>query len=183
MSLTLLVDGPRWRDHLESVAAAHPGLVPVAKGNGYGFALGRLARKTQWLRDRGHDVPALAVGTYDELGAVAQRCGGDLVVLTPWRPWLEPLDADLARRVIHTVSRVADLPALLAQDPRARVVLEQQTSMRRHGMTSRELWQAADLLRKHPGARLFRAAPAARAAISTRSRGCSPMRWPPTSGR
>ena len=34
MTLTLTVDGARWRGHLESYADAHPGLVPVAKGNG-----------------------------------------------------------------------------------------------------------------------------------------------------
>ena len=59
MSLILTVDGPRWRAHLESVAAAHPGIVPVAKGNGYGFTLARLARKAQWLRDRGWVVIVL----------------------------------------------------------------------------------------------------------------------------
>ena len=44
MSLTLTVDGPRWREHLLAVARANPGIVPVAKGNGYGFGIGRLAR-------------------------------------------------------------------------------------------------------------------------------------------
>ena len=73
MSLTLTVDGPRWRAHLESVADAHPGIVPVAKGNGYGFTLGRLARKAQWLRDCGHDVTTLVVGTYGEIPEVASR--------------------------------------------------------------------------------------------------------------
>ena len=68
MSLTLTVDGDRWRAHLRAVAEAHPGLVPVAKGNGYGFGLGRLARKAAWL---GCDT--LAVGTYSELPAVASR--------------------------------------------------------------------------------------------------------------
>ena len=58
--------------------------MPVAKGNGYGFALGRLARKAQWLR-RLRDT--LAVGTYDELAEVARRFAGDLLVLTPWRPF------------------------------------------------------------------------------------------------
>ncbi|MEV5000433.1 alanine racemase [Nocardioides sp. LML1-1-1.1] len=150
--LALTVDGPRWRAHLESVAAAHPGIVPVAKGNGYGFTLGRLARKAQWLAERGHDVRTLAVGTYDELPEVAQRWAGDLLVLTPWRPWV-PLPQDaLARRVVHTVSRVEDLRDLLHADPAARVVLERMTSMRRHGMAARELWEAGELLRKHPGA-------------------------------
>ena len=37
MSLSLYVDGDRWRSHLRSVLAPHPTLVPVIKGNGYGF--------------------------------------------------------------------------------------------------------------------------------------------------
>jgi hypothetical protein len=154
MSLTLTVDGPRWRAHLEKVASSQPGLVPVAKGNGYGFTLGRLARKTQWLADRGHDITCLAVGTYDELGDVASRWSGDLLVLTPWRPFVEPPDPALEKRVIHTVSRYDDLRLLLAADPAARLVLEHATSMRRHGMTGRELWEAGSLLRKHPGVRV-----------------------------
>ena len=52
MSLTLTVDGDRWRRHLRAVADRTPGLVPVAKGNGYGFGLGRLARKADWLGRR-----------------------------------------------------------------------------------------------------------------------------------
>lgn len=154
MSLELHVDGPRWRAHLESVAAGHPGLVPVCKGNGYGFTLARLARKVQWLADRGHDVTALAVGTYTELPEVAQRWAGDVVVLTPWRPWIGVPDALPTRRLIHTVSRLDDLRALLALDPTARIVLERTTSMLRHGMAARELWEAGELLRKHPGARV-----------------------------
>ena len=81
MSLTLTVDGDRWRRHLRTVADRTPGLVPVAKGNGYGFGLGRLARKADWL-----GVDTLAVGTYDELPEVAQRFDGDLLVLTPVAP-------------------------------------------------------------------------------------------------
>lgn len=154
MTLTLTVDGPRWRTHLETVAAAHPGIVPVAKGNGYGFTLGRLARRSQWLAERGHEVTTLAVGTYDELPEVAQRWDGDLLVLTPWRPWVPLPEARTAKRLVHTVSRLSDLRDLLAADPAARIVVERMTSMRRHGMSAGELWQAGDLLRKHPGARV-----------------------------
>ncbi|KAA1426745.1 alanine racemase [Nocardioides antri] len=158
MSLTLTVDGPRWRAHLESFADTHPGIVPVAKGNGYGFTLGRLARKAQWLRDRGHDVTTLAVGTYDEIGEVASRWAGDILVLTPWRPFIEsetvPFDASVRKRVIHTVSRLVDLEQLLTDAPTARVLLERTTSMKRHGMSSRELWEAGEVLRRHPDARL-----------------------------
>ncbi|MBM9459962.1 alanine racemase [Nocardioides sp. zg-536] len=154
MSLTLRVDGPRWRAHLESVAEATPGLVPVAKGNGYGFTNARLARRAQWLAERGHDVRTLAVGTYLELPDVAQRWSGDLLVLTPWRPWVPLPEPEVARRLVHTVSRAEDLRLLLDADPRARVVLERMTSMRRHGMSARELWEAGDVLRRHPGARV-----------------------------
>lgn len=141
MSLTLTVHGERWRRHLLAVAAENPGLVPVAKGNGYGFTLGRLARKSQWLAERGHGVDTLAVGTYDELPEAATRFPGSLLVLTPWRPFGAALDLapDLADRVIHTVSREEDLVALLELDPRARYVLEEVTTMLRHGLTARQL--------------------------------------------
>ena len=154
MSLTLTVDGPRWRTHLESVADAHPGIVPVAKGNGYGFTLGRLARKAQWLRDGGHDVTTLAVGTYDEIAEVATRWDGDILVLTPWRPFVDAIDPGLAKRVIHTVSRLADLEQLLTLAPTARIVLERTTSMQRHGMSGRDLWEAGEVLRRHPDSHL-----------------------------
>ena len=157
MSLTLTVDGPRWRAHLERVADAHPGIVPVAKGNGYGFTLGRLARKAQWLRDRSHDVTTLAVGTYDEIAEVATRWHGDILVLTPWRPFVEaesPLDPAVRKRLIHTVSRLGDLEQLLTIDPTARILLERTTSMQRHGMSGRELWEAGEVLRRHPEGRV-----------------------------
>ena len=148
MALTLHVDGDRWRRHLKDVAEATPGLVPVLKGNGYGFGLGRLARRSQWLADHGFDVDTVAVGTYEELPEVAQRFHGDLLVLTPWRPFGAALDLpdDLARRVIHTVSREEDLHALLERHRGARFVLEHLTSMRRHGLTGRTLRSSAGWL-------------------------------------
>ena len=156
MTLTLTVDGDRWRAHLREVAEANPGLVPVAKGNGYGFTLGRLARRTQWLHDQGLGGDTLAVGTYDELSHVAERFDGDLLVLTPWRPFGAALEVDpkLADRVVHTVSRVSDARELLARQPDARFVLERLTSMLRHGLTARELREAATVVAEHPRARL-----------------------------
>jgi alanine racemase len=151
MTLRLLVDGDRWRHHLRHVADATPGLTPVLKGNGYGFGLHRLARKAGWL-----GVDTVAVGTYPELAEVAPRYDGDLLVLTPWRPFGPALEVDpgLAKRVVHTVSRVEDVAALLERDPHARIVLELVTSMRRHGLTRRELEAAAEEVRRHPGVRL-----------------------------
>lgn len=146
MTLTLSVNGNVWREHLISTAEATPGLVPVAKGNGYGFGLGRLARRAQWLAERGAAqgetwADTLAVGTYDELAQVADRFDGSLLVLTPWRPFGAALEVPpaLAHRVIHTVSRAEDLSALLERQPDARYVLEVVTSMLRHGMDARAL--------------------------------------------
>jgi alanine racemase len=155
MSLTLTVDGDRWRNHLRQVAEATPGLVPVAKGNGYGFGLHRLARRTQWLHDQGLGGDTIAVGTYEELPEVAQRFHGDLLVLTAWRPFGGALEVpdQLAARVIHTVSRTEDARDLLARQRDARFVVEVRTSMQRHGHTRQELADTVALLRKldhHP---------------------------------
>jgi alanine racemase len=154
--LQLTVDGERWRAHLRRIAEVHPGLVPVAKGNGYGFGLGRLARKAQWLCDQGLGVDTIAVGTYEELPEVADRYAGDLLVLTPWRPFADPgtLAAKHARRVVHTVGRLDDLERLLELQPSARLVLERLTSMRRHGLSAQDLRTAVGRVSAHPHARL-----------------------------
>jgi hypothetical protein len=142
MALTLRVDGDRWRAHLQDVHDRHPGIVPVAKGNGYGFGMARLARKAQWL-----GVDTLAVGTYEEIPLVEQRFAGSILVLTPWRPF-NPLPDD--GRVIHTVGRIEDLAALIehgiATGQRPRVVLERLTSMKRHGFSAAGLREAGRLV-------------------------------------
>lgn len=138
MTLALHVDGDRWRAHLRQVAEQRTGIVPVIKGNGYGFGLGRLARKSAWL-----GVPAVAVGTPAELSPVASRYDGDLVVLTPARSFETlPDDVDPAR-VIRTVDRVEDLGQLASSGENPRVLLELMTSMKRHGFTPRGLREAS----------------------------------------
>ncbi len=99
------------------------------------------------------DVDTIAVGTYCELGEVASRFDGDLLVLTPWRPFGPELELDpaLERRVVHTVGRLDDLEALLARSPEARVVLERRTSMLRHGFDAAGLRAAGALVRSRPG--------------------------------
>lgn len=123
MPLTLHVDQARWREHLRTTW--DPAIVPVVKGNGYGF--GR-----EWLLDQAiaFGATTVAVGTYQELPA---KLTTEVVVLSPWRPYL---DAPTAQQVIHTVSRLADLVTI---PPRSRVLVEVQTSMRRHGIGVGEL--------------------------------------------
>jgi alanine racemase len=149
MSLVLHVDGDRWRAHLRRTAAERPGLVPVIKGNGYGFGLGRLARRSAWL-----GVDTVAVGTPHEVAAVASRFEGDVVVLTPWRSFeAAALEGADPHRVVHTVGRTEDLTALAAAHDRPRVLLELITSMKRHGFTPREL-RAAVVQARKSGVRL-----------------------------
>ena len=45
MALSLYVETDRWRAHQQSVLVEFPGIVPVAKGNGYGFTNRRLAEE------------------------------------------------------------------------------------------------------------------------------------------
>lgn len=134
MPLTLQVDAERWRRHLRTYVGEHTGIVPVAKGNGYGFGNDVLANEAADL-----GVPALAVGTYDELPSI--EFPRDVLVLSPWRP-----GTDVATGVVHTVSRVADLKDLAARGDRPHVVVEVMTSMRRHGIEPDEVPAAADLL-------------------------------------
>lgn len=157
MSLVLNVDGERWRRHLIETTTALAGIVPVIKGNGYGFGIGGLAQRSTWLNEQaeatGSHLDMIAVGTYLELRQAGSAFDGDLLVLTPWRPTGASLDIPetLSDRVIHTLSRVTDVSDVLERTPDARFVLEQLTSMRRHGMTRRELLQAAELLEGQDG--------------------------------
>ncbi len=149
MPLKLTVDADRWRKHVQTFAEATPGLVPVAKGNGYGLTLRKLAHQTEWLNSLGTGVDTLAVGTYNEVWEVATRFSGSIYVLTPWRPYSPEINPEIADRVIHTISRPEDLPLLLERQPGARVILELVTSMRRHGMTPSDLWPTAAAAREH----------------------------------
>lgn len=150
MSLVLRVDGERWRAHLTGVRARRPLVVPVAKGNGYGLGLARLARKAQWL-----GVDTLAVGIYEELPHVSQRYDGSLLVMTPWRSFNGLPEDQLSARVIHTVGRLEELEALAAHGRtsghRPRVVLERLTSMRRHGFSAPDLRAASRVVREQGG--------------------------------
>jgi hypothetical protein len=156
MPLTLHVDGPRWEAHLRAVRDAHPGIIPVVKGNGYGFGVPRLAERSSWL-----GVDTIAVGMYGEVATAAAEFGGSVLVLSPWRPFEHR--AVLEPHVVHTVGRLEDLRELAErgarQQQRPRVVLERLTSMRRHGFSARDLREAATALadadgRGGPGASL-----------------------------
>ena len=132
--LTLHVDAAGWRTALKAAAGELPGLVPVAKGNGYGFGLRRLAIESALL---GADT--IAVGTMAEVGEVAAVSSfPQIIVLTPWHPGeieLEPGTLQPGTTLVRTVGSMAGLRALDGQP----VVIECQTSLRRHGVGHRDL--------------------------------------------
>lgn len=128
MALTLYVDTGRWRAHQRSVFADFPGLVPVCKGNGYGFGHQRLAEEAALL---GADM--LAVGTAYEAGRMRELFSGDILVLTPYRRGEEPVP--LPDRVVRSASSVDGVYGLVG----SRVVVEVMSSMKRHGVTPPEL--------------------------------------------
>ena len=136
MTLTLTIDTRAWRDHVKHIHEEFPGLVPVAKGNGYGLGLDVLAREAERLNN-----DCLAVGTAHEVTTVREAgWSRDVIVLSPWRPFDETATALLDDpRVITVVSRLTDLDELRATHPGARVVVELMTSMRRHGITPQEV--------------------------------------------
>lgn len=134
MTLVLHVDGPRWRSHLERTVAANPGIVPVAKGNGYGFGLDVLLAEATRLHGA-HDVRQVAVGTYAEAHHALTAHPGDVLVLEPFRAAFDTAWPDLGSpALVHTVVTVADLAALVERAGSPRVVVEGLTSMNRFGV-------------------------------------------------
>lgn len=139
MSFELHVDAARWRRGLHAVVEGNPGIVPVIKGNGYGLGRELLAAEATEL-----GVDTIAVGTYAEVPGALATFAGDVMVLTPWRPFFT--DVVLDDRVVHTVGRVQDIAALASTSDRARVLVEGETSMSRHGLDRHELAAAVRAL-------------------------------------
>ncbi len=134
MSFSLNVDAERWRAHADAVRNDVPHLVPVTKGNGYGFGMATLAAESQRL-----DCPTIAVGQLDEVSSVHDAFRGDVLVLTPWHPVIDtavPTD----ERLIVTAGHRESLRALATTN--TRVVVELLTSMRRVGLDEEALSQS-----------------------------------------
>ena len=117
VTVRLTVYGAEWRRHVRSIVDATPGLVPVVKGNGYGFGRQTLATIASEFAD------TIAVGTIYELDGLPD--GPTPVVLTP------TLDAPEDTRAILTVGSLEHIAALGSWP--GRVVVKLASSMRRFG--------------------------------------------------
>lgn len=152
MAVTLHVDSARWRDHQARTVAANPGLVPVVKGNGYGFGPDVLLAETVRLNGA-TGLDTIAVGTYAEAPRALDAFPGDVLVMEPYRPVLHgELDVLSSPSLVHTITYRPDLDDLAARTGRPRFVVEGLTSMNRHGVPADWMDQAlagldhADLL-------------------------------------
>ena len=117
VTVTLTVRTAPWRAHVAQLASTVDGLVPVVKGNGYGFGRIALAQLASEFCD------TVAVGTIHELDGLPE--GLDAVVLTP------TLTAPASTAPILTVGSAAHIDALTGWSGRVLVKLE--SSMHRYG--------------------------------------------------
>jgi len=85
VTLRLRVDGAMWRGHVERIAAAYADVVPVVKGNGYGFGRNVLAElAVELFAETADPVPMVAIGTVHELVGLPESVRP--LVLTPPAP-------------------------------------------------------------------------------------------------
>ncbi len=117
VTIRLTVDRDRWWQHATDVAAAVEGLVPVVKGNGYGFGRANLAIAASRLS------PIIAVGTVDELDGLPDDVTA--VVLTP------TLTAPTSTDPVLTVGSHHHIDALAGWG--GRVIVKLTSPMRRYG--------------------------------------------------
>lgn len=140
VSFILKVDGDAWRAAQDRTLSRFPGLVPVIKGNGYGFGRDVLCAEASRL-----GVAMIAVGTYTEAPEALAAFGGDVLVMEPYRAMIHADLPDLAHgRLVHTLTSYADLEDLRERRPKARVLIEGLTTMKRFGAPIAEVATLAD---------------------------------------
>ncbi len=122
MGVRLTVNESAWRDHVTSTAAALPGLLPVVKGNGYGFGRAVLARLAVDLLA----ADTLVVGTVHEVDAVPDDVTA--LVLTPTVSTVPDRDG-----TILTVGSAHHVDVLAQAGWTGPVVVKLLGSMRRYG--------------------------------------------------
>ena len=135
MALVLTVNTDSWNRQVDALATSVTGLVPVVKGNGYGF--GR-----DWLATRASDLsPTIAVGTIFEVSSVPAQCTP--IVLTPSLD----IPAGLRDDAILTVGSMAHIEALASTNKSRQVVIKIRSSMNRYGCAVGDVTQLLEKCR------------------------------------
>ena len=143
MTFTLTVDKQRWQSHIDSVAReidqAGAVLIPVVKGNGYGFGRQPIAEQTSRIH-----AEVMCVGTVWEVESVVTEFSRLIHVLEPINfsdsaqiaKWFEVLEK-FSFKIIATVGstnieQLADLGV-------RHIMLDCLTSLNRFGLTFDEI--------------------------------------------
>ena len=123
MTLRLVVDTTAWQQHVREVAQAAGDILPVVKGNGYGFG------RTVLMTHAAQLATQVAVGTVHELGDVPSTLTP--FVLTPLGMAVNSVPRSDA---VLTVTSQLDLAHLTRLASRHAVVVKIRSSMQRFGV-------------------------------------------------
>lgn len=125
VTIRLAVNESRWLAHVQSVAKAMPNLVPVVKGNGYGF------RRWNLMPLAGQLSNEVAVGTVFEVRDVPTHVTP--IVLTPT---MTAPPKNLPLNTVLTIGSTHHIVALTTAGWSGDVIIKLQSSMKRYGVTN-----------------------------------------------
>ena len=128
MTLRLSVDSSSWNLHFHEVAKSLLNVVPVVKGNGYGFGRQTLMSHAASIANE------IAVGTVFEAHDVPANCTA--IVLTPAG---RELPESLPHTAVLTVGSLQHIENLKNNSWRGSVVVKLRSSMNRYGANKDEL--------------------------------------------
>jgi alanine racemase len=136
MTVRLAVQEKQWQSHVQQTASRMPDIIPVVKGNGYGF------RRWNLMAVAGQLSNEIAVGTVYEARDLPTHARA--IVLTP------TLTAPPSNMSPHTVLTVASLHHVVALERchwTGDVIVKLRSSMHRYGASVTELPQLLDACR------------------------------------
>ncbi len=130
MTLQLSVDSTAWDRHVSETASSLGDLIPVVKGNGYGFGRATLIEHAQKISSD------IAVGTIFEAHDVPSDCRA--FVLTPVGKVL-PTTNDLPKNLVLTIGSMHHVQNLRDANWHGDVAIKLRSSMNRYGANPSEL--------------------------------------------
>jgi alanine racemase len=128
MGLRLTVREAEWRHHVAETAAAFPDLLPVVKGNGYGFGRAKLAEVAASLSDD------CAVGTVHEVADLPMSVRPHVLA-----PTVSPLPDGLRADAVLSVGSLVHVDALARHGWTGALSVKLRSSMHRYGVPPGEL--------------------------------------------
>jgi len=139
VTLQLHVESAAWNRHVTKTADEFGDLIPVVKGNGYGFGRKTLVEHAKKFAD------LIAVGTVFEVAEVPQECR--VVVLTPAGRIL-PQNFSSNKQIILTVGSMHDAKDLADANWTGEVLVKVRSSMNRYGANVESLNELLAQLKK-----------------------------------